>query len=502
MKKLILVSCLAPAALAAVQFDALYGDHMVLQQGQPVPVCGTTDTPGQAISVTFGGVTVPAQVQGERWQAVLPPQAVCAEGKSLTAVQGQDSAALSDVVVGEVWVASGQSNMLFRMNQTPTGAADVAALAKANFRFHHAQPMVHTYAAAYGEADFARLGSDGMYESQGWSISGSGDSARMSAVGYWFGSRLAELLGNTPVGVIHASLGGSEMAAWFPAALMQQKYPELLGESWLDSKYVSAWVRGRARLNLGAQPDAHHPYAPGYLYDQGIKPWKNFPVAGVIWYQGESDAEIPDMEQNRTLLTDLITSWRHELTCGAKDNMPFIMVQLPRINDNTPLRASWPAYRAMQDAVAAALPAVYCVNTIDLGSTDSDVHPPVKKEVGTRLAAAAAHEIYGKNAEWQGPTLAKAEAAADRSVKLTLAHAEGLTTTDGQAPAHVELAGEDGVFHPATAEIEGESLIIRAAEELPGAPTQVRYAYSVFVAPNLVNKHGLPARAFCAEVQH
>lgn len=492
MKNIILLSCLAPTAMAAVQFDALYGDHMVLQQGQPVPVCGTTDTPGKAISVSFGDVTVPAQVKGKKWQAVLPAQAVCAEGKTLSAKQGKDTTELTDVVVGEVWIASGQSNMLFRMNQTPTGGADVTGIAKPNFRFHHAQPMVHTNNAPYGEADFKRLSSDGMYESQGWSVSGTGDCARMSAVGYWFGSQLAGHLGDTPVGVIHASLGGSEMAAWFPEKLMKKKYPELLGKSWLESKYVSEWVRGRARKNLGAKPDANHPYAPGYLYDQGIKPWKHFPIAGVIWYQGESDAEIPDMKQNGALLRDLITFWRSELTCGAKEKMPFIMVQLPRINDATKLRASWPEFRAMQDDVAAALPAVYSVNTIDLGSTNSDVHPPVKKEVGTRLAATAAKKVYGKEVACDGPCLKKAEFSKG-GVRVTFDHAEGLTTTNGQSPAHFELAGTDGKFVPAAAEIQGDTVFLTA----PGvkAPAQVRYAWAVFVDPNLVNKDGLPARA-------
>ena len=497
MKKLILLSMLTPAALAAVQFDALFGEHMVLQQGQPIPVTGTTDAPGKAISVSFGDVTVPAQVKGKKWQAVLPAQAVCAEGKTLSAKQGKDVTELADVVVGEVWIASGQSNMLFRMNQTPTGGADVTGIATPNFRFHHAQPMVHTNNAPYGEAEFNRLSNDGMYESQGWGVSGSGDAARMSAVGYWFGAQLAKTLGDTPVGVIHASLGGSEMAAWFPEKLMKKKYPELLGKSWLESKYVSEWVRGRAKRNLGTKPDGNHPYGPGYLYDQGIKPWKHFPVAGVIWYQGESDAEIPDMKQNGALLRDLITSWRGELTCGAKEKMPFIMVQLPRINDNTKLRASWPEFRAMQDEIAAALPAVYSVNTIDLGSTNSDVHPPVKKEVGSRLAATAAKQVYGKDVACEGPCLKSAQAAKG-GVSVTFSHAEGLTTTDGQAPACFEIAGTDGKFVPAAAEIQGDKVFLSA----PGvkAPAQVRYAWAVFVAPNLVNKDGLPTRTGALKV--
>lgn len=498
MKTTLILSLFAPAALAAVQLDPLFGDHMVLQQGQPIPVTGTTDTPAKAISVSFGDATVPAQIKGKKWQAVLPAQAVCAEGKTLSVKQGKDVTELTDVVVGEVWIASGQSNMLFRMNQTPTGAADVAGIATPHFRFHHAQPMVHTNNAPYGEAEFARLSSDGMYESQGWCVSGSGDSARMSAVGYWFGAQLAKTLGDTPVGVIHASLGGSEMAAWFPEKLMKKKYSELLGKSWLDSKYVSEWVRGRARKNLGAKPDANHPYAPGYLYDQGIRPWKKFPVAGVIWYQGESDAEIPDMKQNGGLLRDLITSWRGELTCGAKDKMPFIMVQLPRINDNTKLRASWPEFREMQDAVAASLPAVYSVNTIDLGSTNSDVHPPVKKEVGTRLAATAAKQVYGKDIPCNGPTLKQATAKGN-SVQLSFTDAAGLRTTDGQAPACFELAGANGQFRPAAAEIQGEQIVLRA--EGVTAPKQVRYAWAVFVAPNLVNEAGLPARAFRTEIK-
>lgn len=217
------------------------------------------------------------------------------------------------------------------------------------------------------------------------------------------------------------------------------------------------------------------------------------PKVSFILHQGESDAEIQDMEQNKKLLKDIITSWRRRMN---NPDMPFIMVQLPRINDKTPLRAYWPEFRQVQTEVARELPGVSCVVTLDLGSTNNDVHPPRKVEVGERLAATALKKVYGKEVAASGPQIT-GYTEKNGKVKVRFKYANGLKTTNGAAPVGFELAGADKKFVPATAEIQGETVVLSA----PGVKHAIylRYGWAVFMEPNLVNESGLPA-APCAEL--
>ena len=472
---------------AALELDACYGDHMVLQHGRPVVISGTSDS-AKAIQVEFAGQKVTAKRKGKQWRVSLKPLQPSAAGRELRVKQGTDEVTLQDVVVGEVWIASGQSNMLWRVNQTPGNQQTIAAANNPAFRFFHSEPQVHTNNATYDAALMARLKENRMYEGQ-WAACSSESVPRMSAVGYYFGNKLQEQLG-IPVGVIHCALGGSEMLAWIPEKVVSRKYRDCLGDGWLESKYISAWVRGRARKNMGADPTSPHPYKPAYLFECGLAKWRNFPVAGVIWYQGESDAELQDMEQNTQLLTDLIESWR---AAFKSPELPFLMVQLPRINDSSALRRYWPEFRAVQDRVAAAMPGVECLTTVDLGSTNSDVHPPRKVEVGERLAALAAARVYGKTVAYTGPVMAECTPAG-KELKVRFSHAEGLTTTDGQAPRHFEIASSKGEFVAADARIEGDTVVLSSAQ-VP-SPKRARYAWATYLTPNLVNAEKLPAVPF------
>lgn len=480
----LLALSVATLAQADIQPDKIYADHMVLQQGQPVPVTGTCDGKGK-VTVSFNGQTVEAKVKKGKWRAVLAPMKVNAEGQQLTIKQDDDQVVLEDVLVGEVWVASGQSNMLWRLNQT----GDRNSLQEAEtplFRFYHSEPQVHTNARAY-DARLQKILKDNEMYKGSWSTNTAQSRPRMSAVGYYFGRELQKQLGNTPVAVIHAALGGSEMMAWMPPAVLKKKYKDCLSARWLESKYMSDWVRGRARQNIGKDLNAPHPYKPAYLFETGIEPWLDFPVAGVIWYQGESDAEIQSEKQNAQLLEDLINGWRRSFD---NKELPFLMVELPRINDKSKLRAYWPEFRNVQRTVAAQLPKVYSMTTLDLGSKNSDVHPPRKLEVGTRLAAVAAATVYGIDTPYSGPVVDKSQAKDDTMV-LSYKFGTGLKTTDGQAPAGFEVSANGKDFHPATATIEGETVVLRSDEVKK--PKYARYGWYTYMEPNLVNEHGLPA---------
>ncbi len=478
------LAMLAPlCAQAEIKTDAIYADNMVLQQGKRVPICGTCDGKGK-VTVTFNGQTVECKAKNGKWKAVLEPMQPNTEGQELTITQGEDKLGLSNVLVGEVWVASGQSNMLWRLNQT----GDRNSLQEAEtplFRFYHSQPQVHTNAKAY-DATLQKILLDKQMYRGSWSTNTPQARANMSAVGYYFGRELQKQLG-VPVAVVHASLGGSEMMAWMPPGVLKKKYKECLSAKWLESKYMSEWVRGRARQNIGKDLNAPHPYKPAYLFETGIAPWVDFPVAGVIWYQGESDAEIEDRKQNYTLLTDMINGWRAEF--GNKE-LPFLMVELPRINDKSKLRAYWPEFRHVQRSAAKRLPSVYTLTTIDLGSTNSDVHPPRKLEVGTRLANLAAAQVYGKDVPFSGPLVTRVQTTSD-GITLHYQYADGLKTTDGKAPVGFEVSADGKEFFPAEASIHRETVVLSCNKVKH--PKHVRYAWYTYMEPNLTNSAGLPA---------
>lgn len=195
------------------------------------------------------------------------------------------------------------------------------------------------------------------------------------------------------------------------------------------------------------------------------------------------------------LLKTMISSWRKAF---RNPEMPFVMIQLPRINDPSKIRAGWPEFREMQDAVAKTVPKVYSVNTIDLGSTNSDVHPPFKRPVGERAGNTALNKVYGKKIPCEGPAL-KAFKPSGSNILVQLDQAAGLTTTDGKEPAQFEIAGTDGTYHPAAAEIinrKGNTAVIRLSSPEVKSPKHARYCWNRFVTPNLVNGNQLPARPF------
>lgn len=479
---------------AAVEFDRAFGSHMVLQQKKPIVFSGKAE-PGSPVKVEFAGKTITSKPDSKgEWSASFPAQQASAQGKTVTATQNADKATLSDILIGEVWLASGQSNMLWRLNQTPSGKMEIPASGNNLLRIFHNTPQVHTNAAAYTDADFAKLTPTAFYQGN-WEVSSPSSSAPCSAVAYYFAKGLQKQLG-IPVGIIHSSLGGSEMASWIPKDTIES-YPafaSMKGNHWLESKFISAWVRGRAKQNIKNKLNSgepQHPFKPGFLYESGIEWVTKLPIAGVVWYQGESDAEINDEKQNTELMTQLIKSWAHAF---KQKDIPFIMVQLPRINDNTPMRASWPEFREIQSHVAKTIPGVAIVNTIDLGTDSSNVHPPEKNVVGERMANLVARRIYKKPVEGEFPQMIKWITKGDK-LHLSLTHAEGLKTTDNQDPSCFELAGPDGTYHPATVTIGKKGLITLSSPDVK-SPKSARYCWAPFVKPNLVNKNDLPLLPF------
>ncbi len=382
----LLIAWLLPLAGAAeLRFGRPFGEQMVLPLGNETPVWGTA-TPGAAVRVRFGedSVTGLADANGN-WRITLPNLAPAAVGRELEVESGGEEVVLRDVLVGEVWLCSGQSNMDFPLARAvggkdeAAGAGSFPAIRLLNLS------GVHTAAREYGPQERARL-SPGAFFTGNWSAASEASASRFSAVGWWAG-RIIHQAKRIPVGLIDNSVGGSGAEAWLSRETLAARddYAELLGASWINSGRIGAWARGRARLNLGAAA-GDHPFRPGFLYESGVRWWRGFPLSGVLWYQGETNAETDDDAWNERLIRDLVEGWRAGLN---QPRLPFFMVQLPRIGGNDPLRRHWPQFRKVQARAAASLPDVSLIVTTDLGWDSPDVHPPDKRPVGERLGEAA-----------------------------------------------------------------------------------------------------------------
>ncbi|MGA0846830.1 MAG: sialate O-acetylesterase [Luteolibacter sp.] len=372
----------------ALECSRLFGSGMVLPADREVVITGRGADPA-GLSVEFSGHRVTGKVDANgEWSATLPAMPASGTGQQMEIRSGSKQLILDDILIGEVWLCAGQSNMDFSLGRAVGGKPEAEkASDRTQIRLMN-WTGVHTANRAYQPAELARMEPDRYFQGQ-WQRADPSSASAFSAVGWWAGRMIHES-SRVPIGLIDVSVGGSGAEAWLPSEVLQARpvYTTLLGKEWIESERVSAWARGRARLNIG-ENGVNHPFRPGFLFDAGVRPWRGFPLSGVLWYQGETNAEIHDDEWNERLITDMVLGWRRVLEAPK---LPFFMVQLPRIGGNDPLRQWWPQFRQVQARAAAKLDGVELVVTEDLGWDSPDVHPPDKKPVGERLGQAVLTE--------------------------------------------------------------------------------------------------------------
>ncbi|MBM3855501.1 MAG: sialate O-acetylesterase, partial [Verrucomicrobia bacterium] len=494
-----------------VTLAPLYCDGAVLQRDKPVPVWGRAE-PGEQVIVTFLEKTAGTVADSAgRWLVHLPPLPARGAGTDLV-VTGRNRLVVRDVLVGEVWLCSGQSNMAWTVAQSQNAAAEIAG---ANF------PMIRHLKVTPTTAELPQ----DTVPTSGWAAATPATAGGFTAVGFFFARDLQPRLG-VPVGLIHATWGGTPIESWLsPAGLAGDPAFAVVAERWrqrlaaypeLKKQYdleLPAWeqaevaartagpeaLRRFLRENVEPQRPAGptSPQRPSSLYNAMIRPLVPAALRGILWSQGESNA--PRAFEYAALFATLIRGWRAEF---GSDELPFLWVQLANYRQPSPRYTKWfgtdPAYHGAswaylrdQQARALALPATGQAVAIDIGDPD-DIHPPNKQEVGRRLALLARAIAYGEKIECSGPVFARAvrEGAA---LRVHFAHARGLVALGGAVPS-LELAGTDRVFHPAVGRVERETLVVTS----PGvpAPVAVRYAWSNAPATALANAAGLPAAPF------
>ena len=469
-----------------LSMSSLYTDYMVLQRDVPLDIHGTANT-GDKITVEIGGQKASATADNQgKWSVVLSP-IQAAEDLTLTITAGKQRKVFSHVAVGEVWLCSGQSNMAFMLCQAESGKQDIAAADDPQLRLFDMKGRWETYDVAWPASCLDSLNHLQYFHETTWQPSTPASASRFSAVGYYYGRMLRQKLG-VPVGLICNAVGGAPTEAWVDRNSLETSFPNILS-NWLQNDFIQDWVRGRAAKNLTNDQTklGRHPYEPCYLYESGILPLQRYPIKGVIWYQGESNAHNKDAHAK--LFSLLVDGWRQNWN---NPDMPFYFVQLSSLN-----RPSWPWFRDSQLRLMKEISNTGMAVSSDCGDS-LDVHPHRKQPIGERLARWALAKTYGQHITPSGPVFSSVTRQADTLI-ISFLYADGLQTSDGKAPSCFEIAEEDGLFQPATATIEGNT--VRLTSPTIKHPRYVRYAWQPFTRANLINGDQLPASTFRGEAR-
>jgi sialate O-acetylesterase len=483
----------ALVARADVKLPAIFSDHLVLQRDTAVPVWGWAE-PGEKVSVSIAGQTKTGQAAADgQWKVTLA--ALAAGAPTTLTIKGANTITISDVLVGEVWLGSGQSNMAMTVNRAKDFEQEQAA---ANF------PQIRIFKEESAGAKEAQTVGKGH-----WELCSPATVGASSAVMYFFGRELHQKL-KVPVGLINSSVGGTPIESWI-APEAQKASKELaaffseaekdnaaINNEAVKKKYqrdLAKWeeTAKKARAEKGKAP--RKPIDPaevaarkgnvGGLFNGKISPLIPYAIRGALWYQGEANsvpAKAPYYEaQLKLLITDWRARWGFEF--------PFAWAQLP--NFGGPGR-DWPAVReAMLKTLA--LPKTGMGSNIDIGD-EKNIHPTNKQEVGRRLSLWALGTVYGQKVPATSGPLPAGHEVRGKEIVLRFSHTDGGLVAKGGAPTGFVVAGDDHQWKPAQARIDGATVVVSSPDV--ARPVAARYAWENFPTCNLYNGAGLPATPF------
>ena len=480
---------LLPSAWGDVQPNPLFSDNTVLQRGKRVPVWGKASE-GERVQVEFAGQKVGTVAKDGRWMLWLEPLKASSTPRIMT-VSGQNTVTVKNVLVGDVWVCGGQSNMEWALAKASNGAEAVARAA---------DPQIRLLMIPKLAVDEPRT--DTKVE---WKECKSETAKSFSAIGYFFGRDLRKVL-NVPVGLIGSNWGGTPAEAWtdhktlettpglkmlldrqakaeaeFDQVKFDAENAKIKGQ--YEADVAKALAVGKPKPNgprLKLAPKRNH-RRPCALYNGMIAPLQPYAIEGVIWYQGENNNGEAKLYQ--TLFPAMIGDWRATWGQGA---FPFLFVQI------APHKNMTPELREAQLVTWQETPNTAMTVITDLG-TPEDIHPTRKEPVAARLALAARALAYGETIEYSGPVFDGMKIEQDRAV-LGFKHVgTGLVAKDGDLKGFT-IAGVDQNFVAAKAEIMGAAVVV--SSEQVKAPFAVRYGWANVPDVNLYNKEGLPAAPF------
>lgn len=481
---LLSVSCLGLRSQAEVKLPNIFSDHMVLQQKQQNKVWGRAEA-GEAVTVTIDGSSKKTQADDKGdWSVMIDPIPV--GGPYVLNVQaGSGTIEINDILVGEVWVCSGQSNMEWRVRSSN-------------------DPDMVKVAANYPEIRMINYPNTGSqepiwtHEGSDWMVCSPESVGEFSAVGYFFGRQLHQTL-DVPIGLVNDAWGGSSAEAWINRDLLEddEKFKPSL-EKWeaMEEQFASLSTKAEQteadekKLN-GLKRQMFGNHRPSNIYNGVLLSHLGYGIKGAVWYQGESNAS--RAHQYRHIFPMMIANWRDEWGQG---DFPFYWVQLAdfRSESNEPQESDWAELREAQTMTMSALPNTGEAVIIDVGE-GKDIHPRNKVIVGQRLARWALAKDYGLDIAYQSPTYTSMDKA-DGKITLSFEHVDGgWRPFDVREPVGFAVAGEDKKFVWATAKLLKDGRIEVSSEEVK-EPVAVRYAWADNPVCNMFDTMGLPLTPF------
>jgi len=469
-----------------LKLPAVFMDNMVLQRDRTIPVHGTANA-GDVITVIFNKHTSQTKTNKYgQWRVNLP--AMQAGGPYTMHITGKDSAiTLKNIFMGDIWLCAGQSNMFFPLNKSTGGADEIKKNAfNKNLHLYKLNLQAETDPIVWDSVSLAKANQLKFFSGR-WKTCDSLSAADFSAVAYYFGKKVADKA-QVHIGLIEVAVGGSPTESWIDRYTME--HDDLLVDmiaNWRKSDFVMQWCRDRADINLknAKSPIQRHTYQPCYNYEAAIAPLTQFPIKGVVWYQGESNTQNTELHEH--LFKTLVNSWRKKWAF----NFPFYYVQLSGIN-----RPSWPVFRDSQRRLQQQIPDVHMAVSYDVGDS-LNVHYTNKKPVSERLANLALRYTYKQDATAISPEPINAKRLGNKIV-ISFNNTIRLKTM-GQKPLQgFELINDKGNQIKPEVSITGNKIVLHipAGENIQA----INYAMQPFTRANLINETELPAPTFSLKI--
>ena len=496
----------AVEAHTVLKMANVFSDNMVLRRDVEVPIWGWA-LPGKTVTVSFKGqkVSAVADLDG-KWLLKLAPMKADANGAEMEIKTAGERTVVKNILVGEVWLCSGQSNMQFSLREVPDGDKQVAAA-------KHPQIRLLTINSPPSDIPV-----DDILAADKWQVCDPDSVAYFSAIGYFFGREISEKL-NVPVGLIDNARGGTLAEAWTSYEgikaekalnVIFDRHLKLMEKEGFDKRVVQ-WQKDLDTWNSFSVEKRREwpviknwwrkiglPYgypgnsdAPSWLFNALVNPLIPYAISGVIWYQGETN--VPRGKEYGTLFPALINDWRK---CWNQGDFPFFFVQIAPCHEFAEFNLTdlWTS----QYKTAKTIKNCGMVSPIDIGDF-SDPHPKRKEPIGKRLAALALAETYGKTGiAFRSPSFKEMRVEGNKiRVSFSDVSAQGLVSRDGKPLSWFEIAGQDGKYYPATAVIDGAAVVVASSEV--SNPFSIRFSWNNAAEPNLSDKNGLPVLPFPSE---
>jgi len=483
---------------AQVQLPPVFSDNMMLQRDRPFQIWGKA-IPGQTVQVVFGSEHQSAVVNPDSsWRVHFGAMPADSRPRTLTVTAGSSSVVVQNILLGDVWLCIGQSNMEFPMMKEMHFGQEVKNSNRPMIRFFNpAYAGKNIYGAPFTDSVTRNLIPSDFYSGQ-WQVCDSSSSRQMSAVAYYFAKEIRRTV-NVPIGLINLSIGGAPLETFIDKEVLKEsgQFVAKVNGDWLNNGSLPVWVRERGKQNVGGNQQVpadengkNHAYKPGFAYTAGIEPLLPYALKGILCYQGESNAQEPERvaeyaDLTRLMVSDYRKKWKDH-------HLPFYFVQLSSIDTIKYEGRLWPGFRNEQRKILSSLTYSGMAVCSDIGARD-DVHPVNKKLVGERLARWALNKTYNQDILPSGPLPLSAEYTDGRVVISFQYTGDQLRSAGGEKLKGFSLDGKRAV----NAVIDHNKVFIRSGSK----PEFVYYGWSPYSDGNLINSAGLPASTFKLNVK-